>query len=116
MTNSDCLFCRLVAGEIPADKVVETERSLAFRDIRPVAPSHILIVPKTHISSMDDLELNDPKMNEVWADMAQVARHLGRDFPNGWRLVANIGDEGGQSVHHLHLHFLAGRQFSWPPG
>lgn len=114
--DSDCLFCRVVAGKVPADMVMETERSIAFRDIRPVAPSHVLIVPKTHISSMDQLDPDDEEAKEVWADLAKVARQLGRDFAQGWRLVTNIGDEGGQSVHHLHLHFLAGRQFTWPPG
>jgi histidine triad (HIT) family protein len=110
------LFCRLVAGEVPADKVVETKHSIAFRDLRPVAPSHILIVPKNHIASLNDLNTDDEAAKDVWADMAQVARQLGRDYPKGWRLVTNIGDEGGQSVHHLHLHFMAGRQFTWPPG
>ena len=111
-----CLFCRLVAGEIPSDKVMETEHSIAFRDIQPVAPSHILIAPKTHIVSLGQLDTEDEKAKEVWADLAAVARQLGREFPQGWRLVTNIGDQGGQSVHHLHLHFLAGRQFTWPPG
>lgn len=111
-----CLFCRLVAGEIPADKVMETEHSIAFRDIQPVAPTHILIAPKAHIASMEELNTDAQEGKEVWADLASLARQLGREFPQGWRLVTNIGDQGGQSVHHLHLHFLAGRQFSWPPG
>jgi histidine triad (HIT) family protein len=114
--DSNCLFCRLVAGEVPADKVVETEHSIAFRDIRPVAPSHVLIVPRSHIASLDDLDTDDEAAKAAWIDMTKVAQQLGRDYPNGWRVVTNIGDEGGQSVHHLHLHFLAGRQFTWPPG
>ena len=114
--DPDCLFCRLVAGQIPADKVMETERSIAFRDIQPVAPTHILIAPKIHIVSMSQLDTEDQEAKEVWADLAGVARQLGSEFPNGWRLVTNVGDEGGQSVDHLHLHFLAGRQFTWPPG
>ncbi|HEY7582512.1 MAG TPA: HIT domain-containing protein [Acidimicrobiia bacterium] len=114
--DSACLFCRLVAGKVPADKVMETEHSIAFRDIQPVAPTHILIAPKIHIVSLDQLDTEDEKAKELWADLANVARQLGRDFPQGWRLVTNIGDQGGQSVHHLHLHFLAGRQLTWPPG
>ena len=114
--DSACLFCRLVAGEIPADKVMETEHSIAFRDIQPVAPTHILLAPKTHVVSLDHLDTDDEQAKELWADLARVARQLGREFPAGWRLVTNIGDQGGQSVHHLHLHFLAGRQFTWPPG
>jgi histidine triad (HIT) family protein len=106
----------LVTGEVPADKVMETEHSIAFRDIQPVAPTHILIAPKIHIVSLDQLDTEDEKAKELWADLANVARQLGRDFPQGWRLVTNIGDQGGQSVHHLHLHFLAGRQLTWPPG
>jgi histidine triad (HIT) family protein len=106
----------LVAGKVPADKVMETEHSIAFRDIQPVAPTHILIAPKIHIVSLDQLDTEDEKAKELWADLANVARQLGRDFPQGWRLVTNIGDQGGQSVHHLHLHFLAGRQLTWPPG
>ena len=110
------MFCRLVAGEIPADKVMETDHSIAFRDIQPVAPTHILIAPKAHVVSLDHLDTEDEEAKELWADLANIARQLGRDFPQGWRLVTNIGDQGGQSVHHLHLHFLAGRQFTWPPG
>jgi histidine triad (HIT) family protein len=106
----------LVTGEVPADKVMETEHSIAFRDIQPVAPTHILIAPKIHIVSLDQLDTEDEKAKELWADLANVARQLGRDFPQGWRLVTNVGDQGGQSVHHLHLHFLAGRQLTWPPG
>jgi histidine triad (HIT) family protein len=106
----------LVAGEVPADKVMETGHSIAFRDIQPVAPTHILIAPKIHIVSLDQLDTEDEKAKELWADLANVARQLGRDFPQGWRLVTNVGDQGGQSVHHLHLHFLAGRQLTWPPG
>lgn len=114
--EADCLFCRVVAGEIPAEKVLETELSLVFEDIRPVAPRHVLIVPKDHVASMSDLDTSRPEMAAIWNDLASVARRLGAGFPNGWRLVTNIGDEGGQSVQHLHLHFLAGRQFTWPPG
>ncbi|HJU81756.1 MAG TPA: HIT domain-containing protein [Acidimicrobiia bacterium] len=95
---------------------METDHSIAFRDIQPVAPTHILIAPKAHVVSLDQLDTEDEEAKELWADLANIARQLGRDFPQGWRLVTNIGDQGGQSVHHLHLHFLAGRQFTWPPG
>jgi len=114
MTPADCLFCRIVAGEIPSDRVAETEVSLAFRDINPVAPQHVLIIPKKHVA--DSLaDLDDP-----WAlaDLVQLAREVAKadEFKEGWRLVSNIGSDGGQTVPHLHFHLLGGRKMKWPPG
>lgn len=114
MTQADCLFCRIVSGEIPSDRVAETEISLAFRDINPVAPQHVLVVPKRHVA--DSLaDLDDPV---ILADMTQLVRKiaLGDEFAGGWRLVTNIGADGGQTVPHLHLHLLGGRKMKWPPG
>lgn len=114
MTQADCLFCRIVSGEILSDRVAETEISLAFRDINPVAPQHVLVVPKRHVA--DSLaDLDDPV---ILADMTQLARKIARgdEFAGGWRLVTNIGADGGQTVPHLHLHLLGGRKMKWPPG
>jgi histidine triad (HIT) family protein len=110
----DCLFCRLVAGEIPSERVAETDVTLAFRDINPMAPQHILVIPKEHIAD----SLADPVDAEVLAGMIGLVRELasGPEFAGGWRLVTNVGDDAGQSVHHLHWHLLSGRRLSWPPG
>ena len=116
----DCLFCQVVAGEIPSTKVIETDDVLAFRDINPSAPQHILIIPKQHFAdSLADLELGDAEVAQIWSDLAAVAQRAARsspDFTDGWRLVTNVGQNGGQSVFHLHLHLLAGRRLAWPPG
>jgi histidine triad (HIT) family protein len=111
---TECLFCRIVADEIPSDRVAENEQVLAFRDINPAAPQHILIIPKAHLAdSLADLE-----DGEVLSALVEMARRLARqpEFEGGWRLVTNVGDDGGQSVYHLHLHLLGGRRMSWPPG
>ncbi|MCC7053650.1 MAG: histidine triad nucleotide-binding protein [Gemmatimonadaceae bacterium] len=110
----DCLFCRIARKEIPAQVVAETDDCLAFRDINPQAPTHVLVIPKQHFDS-----LSSPGAPIVLALMAalavEVARNLGVAEP-GYRVVVNTGNDGGQSVHHLHAHLLAGRQLSWPPG
>jgi len=112
---SDCLFCRIVAGEVPADVVHETPRTLAFRDISPQAPVHVLVVPRDHHADMAAAVDADPALAaEVLAAAVAVARAEGLD--GGYRLVANTGDDGGQTVHHLHVHVLGGRRLSWPPG
>ncbi|MGH8928390.1 MAG: histidine triad nucleotide-binding protein [Acidimicrobiia bacterium] len=116
----DCLFCRIAAGEIPSDRVKETERVLAFRDINPGAPQHILLIPKEHVaSSVADLAVDEPEGARTWAELLAVAQAIagsGSEFADGWRLVGNVGEDASQSVFHLHLHLLAGRRFSWPPG
>ena len=105
---SDCLFCRIVAGEIPADVVLETDRVLAFRDIDGQAPTHVLVVPRDHHADVAAVADADPALlGEVLQAAVAVARQEGLD--GGYRLVANTGADGGQSVHHLHVHVLGGR-------
>jgi histidine triad (HIT) family protein len=109
-----CLFCRIVAGEIPSTKVAESDRCLAFRDIGPQAPTHVLVIPRQHYDSVNDLG-DSALMGEIMAMAKQVAVAEGA-ASNGYRLVVNTGKDGGQSVGHLHMHVLAGRQMAWPPG
>lgn len=116
MSEPPCLFCRIVDGEIPADVVHETDRVLAFRDVDPKAPTHVLVIPKTHIASLSDAEDGDRSlMGEVMLAVRDVA-HLEGLADAGFRAVANTGDDGGQAVHHLHVHVLGGRALGWPPG
>lgn len=111
---SACLFCRIVAKEIPAAIVAESNLCLAFRDIAPQAPVHVLIIPKQHYASLN--ELPDGAVMGAMAEMAKkVAEELGI-AESGYRTVVNTGSDGGQTVHHLHMHVLGGRQMSWPPG
>jgi histidine triad (HIT) family protein len=118
---TDCLFCRMVAGEIPADVVSETDRVLAFRDINPQAPTHVLVIPKEHHATVGALAAADPGLlGEVVTAAYGVALEEGLvtdagDEP-GYRLVTNTGPQAGQSVHHLHFHVLGGRPMGWPPG
>lgn len=112
----DCLFCKIIEGEIPSDKVYEDEKVYAFEDVNPVAPTHILIVPKVHIESLDTAEVND---QALLGHMMLVAKKIARDkklHTNGYRVVNNMGEEGGQTVNHLHLHLIGGRSMQWPPG
>jgi histidine triad (HIT) family protein len=116
MSDSSCPFCRIVAREAPAEILHETETVLAFRDIRPGAPTHLLLIPKEHVRDVRDLE--DRHAGMV-LDLIQAATHLARTEKveeSGWRLVANIGPDAGQSVFHLHFHLLGGRPMGWPPG
>ncbi|WP_089336781.1 HIT domain-containing protein [Blastococcus mobilis] len=118
---SECLFCRLGSGEIPADVVWETDRVLAFRDIDPQAPVHVLVIPREHHATLGALATSDPGLlGDVMAGAHAVARQeglVGADGAEpGWRLVVNTGPAGGQVVHHVHLHVLGGRWMSWPPG
>ncbi len=110
---SDCLFCRIVAGEVPSTKVFENERILAFEDILPQAPTHILVVPKEHFVSVHDAAENPALLGELVARSAAIARE--RDIAD-FRLVTNSGVEAGQAVFHLHFHILGGRHMRWPPG
>ncbi|MGI5849636.1 MAG: histidine triad nucleotide-binding protein [Christensenellales bacterium] len=112
---NDCLFCRIVAGDIPSNKVYEDDTVLAFYDIDKKAPVHVLIIPKKHIKSVAETAEED--MN-IFSHIMRVAKKLAADFglKNGFRLVTNIGREGGQTVDHLHFHLLGGRIFLWPPG
>jgi histidine triad (HIT) family protein len=113
---TDCLFCRMVAGEIPADVVHETDRVFAFRDINPQAPTHVLVVPRRHVETLDDLEAGDePLAGALIRAAAGIARSEGL-VEDGYRVVTNCGAGAGQSVFHIHLHVLGGRRFAWPPG
>jgi len=114
--DADCLFCRIVAGELPAQIVRETDNVVAFRDINPQAPTHILLVPKEHLRSLEEIdEGHTAVLAEMIRSAVQLARAEGIDRA-GWRLVANTGADAGQSVHHLHFHLLGGRRMAWPPG
>ncbi|SOE02110.1 histidine triad nucleotide-binding protein [Blastococcus haudaquaticus] len=118
---TDCLFCRMVAGEIPADVVHETDRVLAFRDINPQAPTHVLVIPKEHHATAGALVTADPELlADVVAGAHAVATQEGLvadgNAEPGYRLVANTGPQAGQTVHHVHLHVLGGRGLGWPPG
>ncbi len=110
------IFQKIIDGEIPADKVYEDDEVLAFRDIQPQAPTHVLVIPKRSIVSMAHASPADQALiGKVMLVAAQVARDAGLS-EDGYRLVTNIGRDGGQSVFHLHIHVLGGRQMSWPPG
>lgn len=112
---ADCLFCRIVAGEIPADVVHEGPRTLAFRDLSPQAPTHVLVVPRDHHEDAASLAAVDPAyLGEVLAAATEVAALEG--LSEGYRLVTNTGPAAGQSVQHLHVHVLGGRRLGWPPG
>lgn len=113
---TDCLFCRIVSGEIPATRVGENEGAIAFQDINPAAPTHVLVVPRLHIDSLADLDFDDPEHQHAWAASGRLAKEVAGRQQGGWRLVSNIGEDARQSVPHLHLHVLAGRRFDWPPG
>jgi histidine triad (HIT) family protein len=116
MVDPNCLFCRIAAREIPAEILHESDRVVAFRDIDPKAPTHVLLIPKEHIGSIADVE---DAHGALLADVAQTATHLARTEgidASGWRLVTNVGPDAGQSVFHLHWHLLGGRPMAWPPG
>ncbi len=113
---SDCLFCRIASGALPCDRVTETDDFIAFRDINPQAPVHVLIIPRRHVSSADELQPGDRDLvGELLLLGTRLARELGI-AGTGYRLVLNCGEDGGQSVGHLHLHLLGGRKLGWPPG
>ena len=113
---SDCLFCAIAAGEIPADVVAATDRVVAFRDIQPQAPVHVLLIPRAHFDDLPSVADADPALAaDIVALAAEVARSEGV-AATGHRLVANTGVDGGQSVPHAHVHLLGGRSLAWPPG
>lgn len=112
----NCLFCKIVNGDVPSDKVYEDDEFYAFRDIRPAAPVHILIVPKRHIPRISEIETDDgPLIGRMFLAANAIAGDEGIVGP-GFRYVFNCNRHGGQEVYHIHLHILGGRQFSWPPG
>jgi histidine triad (HIT) family protein len=113
---SDCIFCRIAAKEIPADVVHATDNVVAFRDVNPQAPTHILLIPAEHIESAAALR---DGQGDLLAEMFSIAAHLAKSDGvdhSGWRLVTNVGPDAGQSVAHFHLHLLGGRKMAWPPG
>lgn len=112
----DCLFCKIIAGEIPSTKVYEDNEILAFKDIEPQAPEHIIIIPKKHITSTNDLDRSNCEVvGKIFVTAAEIAKSL--DFANeGYRIVNNCGKNGGQTVGHLHFHLMGGREFTWPAG
>lgn len=111
----DCLFCRIIAGEIPATIVYRDDELTAIRDINPAAPTHLLVLPNRHIDSISDAQAGDQALlGALLLAGARLAQQAGLD--GGYRLVINTGADAGQSVHHLHLHLLGGRAMRWPPG
>lgn len=114
---SDCLFCKIASGAIPATIVARTEHAVAFRDLNPQAPTHVLVIPTGHLTSAADCDSEEGELalGRTLRLAARVARELGLDG-DGYRLVINTGRDGGQSVFHLHVHLLGGRRLGWPPG
>lgn len=115
MSDTTCIFCRIAARDVPADILRETDRVVAFRDLSPKAPTHVLLIPKEHIDSVADIE---ERHGAMLTDLMQSAAHLARTegLAEGWRVVTNVGPAAGQTVFHLHFHLLGGRQMGWPPG
>jgi histidine triad (HIT) family protein len=109
-----CLFCRIVKREVPANVVAENEHALAFRDINPAAPTHVLVIPKVHVTDVSEAS-DTSLLGQVFALARQVAKSEGLE-QDGYRLVVNNGKNAGQSVFHLHMHVLGGRAMAWPPG
>ena len=116
MSETACLFCKIVVGGIPADKVYEDDQAIAFKDIHPQAPTHVLIIPREHIESLNDAAAGDEKLlGHLLRLASKIANQLGI-AESGFRTVINTGAESGQSVAHLHVHILGGRAMAWPPG
>ncbi len=113
---SECLFCKMVSGEIAPDKVYEDDDVLAFRDISPQAPLHLLVIPKEHIATLNDLDAQHaPLLGKMYLAVKAIAKQEGV-AEGGYRTVMNCNSDGGQTVYHIHLHMLAGRGMQWPPG
>lgn len=113
---SDCLFCKIIAGAIPSEKVYEDDKMLAFKDIEPQAPIHVVIVPKTHISSANEITAENAEyIAHIWTMIPKIVKDLGID-EHGYRVVNNCGKDGGQTVNHIHFHLMGGREFGWPAG
>lgn len=110
-----CLFCQIIAGEVPVDVVADNEHTVAFRDINPQAPTHVLVIPRIHHDNIGDLAAAAPEVASALLDDARAVAEA-EGFANAYRLVFNTGAEAGQVVFHCHAHVLAGRDFSWPPG
>ncbi len=116
MSEKDCLFCRIVDGDLNADIVYQNDAIVAFRDINAKAPTHILLIPRRHIATMNDLQNGDESLaGELFLTAAKIAADEGLS-DDGYRVVMNCNEAAGQSVFHIHLHLLGGRRMSWPPG
>lgn len=116
MDSSDCLFCKILAGDIPADIIFESDDAIAFRDINPQAPTHVLIIPRQHVATINDLEDGD---EALVGNLFLAAKSIAADegiADAGYRVAMNCNEAAGQTVFHLHLHLLGGRQLGWPPG
>ncbi|AAO36529.1 histidine triad nucleotide-binding protein [Clostridium tetani] len=112
----DCIFCKIVKGDIPSEKVYEDELILAFKDISPSAPTHVLVIPKKHIKNLNELSDNDAKIiSHIYIKIKELAQQLDIN-EKGYRVVTNCGEQGGQTVEHIHFHLLGGRNLQWPPG
>jgi len=115
-SNSDCLFCKILAGDIPADIIYESDTAIAFRDINPQAPTHVLIIPRKHIATINDISDDDQVLvGSLYTAAQEIAAAEGIS-DDGYRAVMNCNDGAGQTVFHIHLHLLGGRAFAWPPG
>ncbi|PJZ69652.1 histidine triad nucleotide-binding protein [Leptospira perolatii] len=116
MNETNCIFCKIIRKEIPAKIAFENENILAFHDVSPQAPTHVLVIPKKHIGSLDELNGDEKNLiGEIFFQIQEMARSLGIS-KSGYRIVNNTGAQGGQTVFHLHFHVLGGRQMTWPPG
>jgi len=116
MSDPDCLFCKIIAGEIPADIIFESETAIAFRDINPKAPTHVLIIPRQHVATINDIE---PEHESLVGSLFSAAKDIAEEeglSEDGYRVVMNCNEAAGQTVFHLHLHLLGGRRLGWPPG
>ncbi len=112
---TDCLFCKVITGEIPAKRVYEDEHTLAFEDINPQAPTHVLIIPKKHVRGLKEAEAEDAELiGRLHLAAAEIGRQ--REIEDGYRTVLNVGPKSGQSVFHIHVHLIGGRDMKWPPG
>ena len=116
MSEDNCLFCKILAGDIPADIVYESDTAIAFRDINPQAPTHVLIIPRKHISTINDIEDGDHAIvGSLYSAAREIAAAEGLSDV-GYRVVMNCNEDAGQTVFHIHLHLLGGRTLTWPPG
>ena len=115
-SNADCLFCRIVAGDIPAEIIHESDTAIAFRDINPKAPTHVLIIPRKHIATINEIDSSDQLMVGSLYTAAQEIAVAEGFADHGYRVVMNCNEAAGQTVFHIHLHLLGGRKFDWPPG
>lgn len=114
MTEKDCLFCKIARKDLDSETLHESDEILAFKDINPAAPTHVLVIPKKHVASAADLEAADAGvLAEIFLAIAKLASDAGLD---SYRVVTNVGADAGQTVHHLHFHLIGGRSMSWPPG